>query len=103
MQLVCRRRRLRREPTVRTTHVAPFTSRFADDRDRARMRRTPHNAILAKGSFKNFNTIEDFKNADKTALFNHLSDEVRPLVPSPREHPSPRRCRLLNVLFCGRC
>ncbi|KAL1948012.1 hypothetical protein VTO73DRAFT_12087 [Trametes versicolor] len=37
---------------------------------------TPHNAILAKGSFKNFNTIEDFKNADKTVLFNHLSDEI---------------------------
>ena len=28
---------------------------------------------------KNFNTIEDFKNADKRALFNQLADEVRPL------------------------
>ncbi|KAI0634643.1 E1-like protein-activating [Trametes polyzona] len=36
----------------------------------------PQNAVLVKGSFKNFNTIEDFKNADKTALFNHLSDEI---------------------------
>ncbi|KAI0349924.1 E1-like protein-activating [Trametes cingulata] len=36
----------------------------------------PHNAVLAKGLFKNFNTIEDFKNADKTALFNHLTDEI---------------------------
>ncbi|KAI0671985.1 E1-like protein-activating [Trametes maxima] len=36
----------------------------------------PQHAVLAKGSFKNFNNIEDFKNADKTALFNHLSDEI---------------------------
>ncbi|CDO68423.1 hypothetical protein BN946_scf184707.g4 [Trametes cinnabarina] len=36
----------------------------------------PANAVLAKGSFKNFNTIEDFKNADKTALFNQTSDET---------------------------
>ncbi|OSC96919.1 E1-like protein-activating [Trametes coccinea BRFM310] len=36
----------------------------------------PANAVLAKGSFKNFNTIEDFKNADKTALFNQTSDEI---------------------------
>ena len=28
------------------------------------------------GSSKNFNTIEDFKNADKTALFNQLADEI---------------------------
>ncbi|KAI8989203.1 E1-like protein-activating [Trametes punicea] len=38
--------------------------------------RAPQNAVLAKGEFKNFNTIEDFKNADKTTLFNHVSDEI---------------------------
>ncbi len=47
---------------------------------RAHACRTSHNAVLAKGSFKNFNTIEDFKNADKAALFNHLSDDVHTLV-----------------------
>ena len=26
---------------------------------------------------KNYNTIDEFKNADKRALFNKLSDEVR--------------------------
>ncbi|KAI0753952.1 hypothetical protein C8Q80DRAFT_1094252 [Daedaleopsis nitida] len=36
----------------------------------------PQNAVSATGSFKNFNTIEDFKNADKSALFNHVADET---------------------------
>ncbi|KAI0760931.1 E1-like protein-activating [Trametes elegans] len=36
----------------------------------------PKNAVLVNGSFKNFNTIEDFKNADKTALFNDLSSDI---------------------------
>ena len=38
--------------------------------------RVPQSAIAATGSFKNFNTIEDFKNADKSALFNALADEI---------------------------
>nr|VWO94440.1 Ubiquitin-like modifier-activating enzyme ATG7 (ATG12-activating enzyme E1 ATG7) (Autophagy-related protein 7) [Ganoderma boninense] len=37
---------------------------------------TPQGAIAARGSLKNFNTIEDFKNADKTALFGALADEI---------------------------
>ena len=32
--------------------------------------------MSATGSFKNFNTIEDFKNADKNALFNGVADEI---------------------------
>ena len=36
----------------------------------------PQNAVAATGSLKNFNTIEDFKNADKTALFNAVADEI---------------------------
>ncbi|RDX46034.1 E1-like protein-activating [Lentinus brumalis] len=36
----------------------------------------PQNAVAATGVFKNFNTIEDFKNADKTALFNQVADEI---------------------------
>ena len=39
-------------------------------------RRVPQNAVGVHGSFKNFNTIEDFKNADKTALFNKVADQV---------------------------
>ena len=34
------------------------------------------NSVVASGAFKNFNTIEDFKAADKTVLFNQASDEV---------------------------
>jgi ubiquitin-like modifier-activating enzyme ATG7 len=36
----------------------------------------PPNSVVATGAFKNFNTIEDFKAADKTALFNQASDEA---------------------------
>lgn len=41
----------------------------------------PPNGFLAKGTLKNFNTIEDFKKADKTAIFNDLGSSVRPTVP----------------------
>ncbi|KAF8317660.1 E1-like protein-activating [Clavulina sp. PMI_390] len=40
---------------------------------------TPHlppGSTLAVGKFKNFNTIEDFKNADKQALFNEMWDAL---------------------------
>ncbi|KAH9016910.1 hypothetical protein EDB85DRAFT_2135243 [Lactarius pseudohatsudake] len=36
----------------------------------------PPNSITARGVLKNYNTIEEFKNADKRALFNKLSDEI---------------------------
>lgn len=38
--------------------------------------RAPPGGTIASGKFKNFNTIEEFKNADKQALFNELADEV---------------------------
>lgn len=34
-------------------------------------------AVLARGVFKNYNTVEEFKAADKTALFNQVADEAR--------------------------
>ncbi|KAH9978355.1 E1-like protein-activating [Russula compacta] len=40
-----------------------------------RLRPPPH-SVPAQGILKNYNTIEEFKNADKRALFNQLSDEV---------------------------
>lgn len=42
---------------------------------------SPH-YVGASGSLKNFNTIEDFKSADKSALFNQISDQVREQTPS---------------------
>ncbi|KAH9934441.1 E1-like protein-activating [Epithele typhae] len=36
----------------------------------------PQHAVAATGSFKNFNTIEEFKNADKTALFAQTANEI---------------------------
>lgn len=34
------------------------------------------NEIPVVGTFKNFNTVEDFKNSDKNALFNEEADKV---------------------------
>ncbi|KAH9990024.1 E1-like protein-activating [Russula vinacea] len=36
----------------------------------------PLHSVPARGILKNYNTIEEFKNADKRALFNKLSDEI---------------------------
>ncbi|KAI0826044.1 E1-like protein-activating [Irpex lacteus] len=36
----------------------------------------PAHSVAAPGTFKNYNTIEEFKAADKTALFNELTDEI---------------------------
>ncbi|PFH53317.1 hypothetical protein AMATHDRAFT_45591 [Amanita thiersii Skay4041] len=36
----------------------------------------PSGSIVVKGTFKNFNTIEDFKTADKSALFNEEAQKI---------------------------
>lgn len=36
----------------------------------------PPTSTLAIGKIRNFNTIEDFKNADKQYLFNEIADEA---------------------------
>ncbi|CCM07128.1 uncharacterized protein FIBRA_09464 [Fibroporia radiculosa] len=36
----------------------------------------PSHSVPVTGVFKNFNTIEEFKAADKTALFNSIADEI---------------------------
>jgi ubiquitin-like modifier-activating enzyme ATG7 len=38
--------------------------------------RIPTYSVAVHGVLKNYNTIEEFKAADKTALLNELSDEV---------------------------
>lgn len=38
--------------------------------------RLPPHAVKCVGTLKNYNTVEEFKAADKTALFNKLADEV---------------------------
>lgn len=43
---------------------------------------SPHGSVPAVGTLKNFNTIEEFKAADKTALFNHEAQIVRLLYRS---------------------
>jgi ubiquitin-like modifier-activating enzyme ATG7 len=41
----------------------------------------PPGSTIALGQFKNFNTIEEFKEADKQALFNSLAEEVDAISP----------------------
>ncbi|KAL5520951.1 ATG7 [Sanghuangporus sanghuang] len=36
----------------------------------------PQQSVQCTGTFKNFNTIEDFKTADKATLFNQVTDEI---------------------------
>ncbi|KAF8578839.1 E1-like protein-activating [Ramaria rubella] len=38
--------------------------------------RIPQHAALSHGTLKNYNTIEDFKAADKSALFNETADKI---------------------------
>lgn len=40
----------------------------------------PPGSTLTTGKFKNFNTIEDFKNADKQSLFNEAADEASQFI-----------------------
>lgn len=58
--------------------------------------RPPQHAVRCKGTFKNFNTIEDFRAADKAALFNQVADEVRHLVCA---HIIRETCRLGTALL----
>ena len=39
--------------------------------------RPPAGSISCTGFFKNYNTIEEFKAADKAALFNQVAEQVR--------------------------
>ncbi|ELU42355.1 autophagy protein 7 [Rhizoctonia solani AG-1 IA] len=59
----------------------------------------PAHTVAVCGVLKNFNTIEEFKSADKLALFNGLADELwtAPLLPN-RHGRSIRRdgCQLKN-------
>ncbi|TDL27707.1 E1-like protein-activating [Rickenella mellea] len=44
--------------------------------DTKTLQRLPANSVRVNGTFKNFNTIEEFKEADKSALFNQTADEI---------------------------
>ncbi|KAF8882014.1 hypothetical protein BD779DRAFT_1544428 [Infundibulicybe gibba] len=51
-------------------HLSVASEGFGDDFKPGR------GVIIAPGTFKNFNTIEDFKATDKTALFNQEVDKI---------------------------
>lgn len=58
-----------------------MSRRQLGDRMRAHQCRTPIRDVragrtVANGLLKNFNTIEDFKKADKQGLFNEFSEKV---------------------------
>lgn len=50
--------------------------------------------VNVQGILRNYNTIEDFKNADKTALLDSLGDEVRSFA-----HSMPRTKSYSSLLL----
>ncbi|KAJ7927610.1 hypothetical protein B0H13DRAFT_1971142 [Mycena leptocephala] len=48
----------------------------------------PSGAFVAKGHFKNYNTIEDFKAADKTVLFNQEAEKMWDSIITTRDTSS---------------
>ncbi|KAI0052733.1 E1-like protein-activating [Auriscalpium vulgare] len=56
----------------------------------------PH-TIVAKGTIKNYNTIEDFKNADKRAIFNEAADEIWERI--TKDHDTSALNRFLVITF----
>ncbi|KAF5314895.1 hypothetical protein D9619_006968 [Psilocybe cf. subviscida] len=59
--------------------------------------RPPHGAVSAVGTLKNYNTIEEFKAADKTALFNHEAQAIWDNIISSRD--SSQLNRFLVITF----
>lgn len=57
----------------------------------------PSFSVAARGVLKNYNTIEDFKKADKHALFNQTADEV---CSTPSRHTD--LIYLANIVRFGR-
>lgn len=57
----------------------------------------PHLSVPARGILKNYNTIEEFKNADKRALFNKLSDEIWDSI--IQNHDATSLTRFLLITF----
>ncbi|KII83394.1 hypothetical protein PLICRDRAFT_47280 [Plicaturopsis crispa FD-325 SS-3] len=56
----------------------------------------PSHSVAATGTFKNFNTIEEFKAADKTALFNKAADEIWDNVLARRDPATLNRFLLIT-------
>lgn len=61
--------------THSTTHPRTYTSPPIDPTHHPYS--VPALSVSARGVFVNYNTIQDFKAADKAALFNTVADEVR--------------------------
>lgn len=58
--------------------------------------RPPSGSVLATGTFKNFNTIEEFKTADKTALFNQEAQHIWDHILSTRDSSLLNRFLLIT-------
>ncbi|PPQ82174.1 hypothetical protein CVT26_008804 [Gymnopilus dilepis] len=56
----------------------------------------PHGSVVAVGSLKNYNTIEEFKAADKTALFNAEAQAIWDHVLKTRETSQLNRFLLIT-------
>lgn len=60
-------------------HPARADERLTDLHSHSSAKALSADRVHAQGILRNYNTIEDFKNADKTALLDSLGDEVRRL------------------------
>ncbi|KAI0299660.1 E1-like protein-activating [Multifurca ochricompacta] len=58
---------------------------------------SPPHSVSAQGFLKNYNTIEEFRNADKRSLFNKLSDEI--WDSSIKHHDISALTRFLVITF----
>jgi len=58
---------------------------------------SPAHSVPATGVFKNFNTIEEFKAVDKTALFNSITDEIWKSITV--DHSTAQLTRFLLITF----
>ncbi|KAF8328206.1 uncharacterized protein EI90DRAFT_1613500 [Cantharellus anzutake] len=61
--------------------------------------RSGRGAAISRGYFKNFNTIEEFKAADKQLLFNNLCGEIWEAFKDPNADPSEFLTRFLLITF----
>ncbi|KAI0061459.1 E1-like protein-activating [Artomyces pyxidatus] len=57
----------------------------------------PPFAVVAKGIVKNYNTIDEFKNADKRALFSQAADEIWDSI--EKDHDASALNRFLLITF----
>ncbi|KAF8523725.1 hypothetical protein BU17DRAFT_63663 [Hysterangium stoloniferum] len=58
--------------------------------------KAPQRAVVAHGTLKNYNTIEDFRAADKTAVFNEVADKIWDAIQTTKDPAELSRFLLIT-------